>query len=79
MSVATQPLQSGPDRCPHCGSRLDSEDRQNAEIALAHIMAIQRRPGALAQFEQMLRHLGGLKSGVVRTIVREEEDAALRR
>ena len=66
------------ERCKACGQRLPGDEKANAEIALANIMAILREPGALAVFQRVLRHLGGVSSGVVRMFQRDAEEAALK-
>ena len=61
------------DRCPTCGARVDSDERAAAEIALARILALMKRPAGLAQFEQVLRNLTSLRSGIGRVIELEQE------
>lgn len=75
----TAQLRQVSDRCPTCGGRPMTPERENAEIALANIMTLMKRPGGLALLEQVLRHLQGMKSGAVRMLAQEEEEAALRR
>jgi len=66
--------------CQTCGAvqRTDPDERAAAEIALAHIMALMRKPAGLTLVEQTLRHLQGLRSGAVRVIEMETERAARR-
>ena len=63
--------------CPTCGSvtRTDPDERAAAEIALAHLIALMKRPAGVQQLEQTLRHLQGARSGTARVIQLEEERA----